>query len=329
MRTLLVGLVLALTFPALCAPPAKAKAGRREAIDALSQAQTLEEQGNTEGAISAYARSIELAPSAAAYYQLGRLYLSTGDKKNARMYLSQALELNPDYELAKIELAKIDGGRADVAMNVDRIQNEYQTLHSIRQPAVADEIAIPNSYPTGQSNTGKLRRFFPFASQIPGAGDAPGVPRAAVQPTAPGTAKKNLEPPAPLLVENEGPMRLLSPHEGEQRVAEQRIAATPLPPPERTLTEPDARISPQFAEVQNPEPKVRVAQEGGTGGATDQAPAPGGMPTAEEINRAAFWPQGTGAEEFDGLWHGRQGGVEHIRLPPRPRRHIPRGRSLR
>jgi tetratricopeptide (TPR) repeat protein len=298
-RPVLVLLLLASSTWLAAAPPAKANPSRREAIDLLAQGQALEQERDYEGAIALYARSVETAPSAAAYYQLGKLYRERGDRANARTYLSQALELNPEYELAKIELAKIENSTSDQPMNVDQIQREYETITSLRVP-VGAPLPTPGSYPTGQSNTGRFFGFIPRAPQNPGAGAQPGIPRAAAQPTAPGTARQNLIPPDTILIEHDARMRVMVPGADDpQRVMDERNVAQRIAVPQPvTTTDPNQRISPQFVPAQEPDPRVRIARDGGATGAQ----AGGGLPTVEEINRAAFHSESAG--RVDSIGYG-------------------------
>ena len=58
---------------------------------------TLNEQGDTDGAISHYREAVELRPGyAEAHYNLGRLLVQKGQVDEAITHYEKALEINPD-----------------------------------------------------------------------------------------------------------------------------------------------------------------------------------------------------------------------------------------
>ncbi len=66
------------------------------------------EKGDREKAIREYKEEIRLFPGHAkrAYYNLGTIYLESGKYEEAKMYLSNALNIDPDYKEAKDALKK-------------------------------------------------------------------------------------------------------------------------------------------------------------------------------------------------------------------------------
>lgn len=162
--------IASLAWQSACAAPVP-KQVRTRAIDLLSEGQTLENQGDKQSAWQKYYESASLAPSPSAYYHLGRLARMAGQMDSARQWLNLALELNPKFELAKVELVQLSGGgkaeapvvktisgemRGDVApgsanamnspMNVDALRREVVTMQSLAAPqsagaSVTDQIA--------------------------------------------------------------------------------------------------------------------------------------------------------------------------------------------
>ncbi len=155
--------VMCLAAGLTAAPAGRAPSDRGRAIDLLAEGQTLENQGNSQGAYQKYYESAQAAASPSAYYHLGRIARLSGQKDSARQWLNQALTLNPTFELAKVELMQLnDGGakpsamvqtvsgelRGDVApgsaantaaqinkpMNVDALRREVLTMQSLAPP---------------------------------------------------------------------------------------------------------------------------------------------------------------------------------------------------
>ncbi len=141
------------------APSAKSMEGRTKAIDLLAEGQALEKQGDSQAAYQKYYESVQQAPSPSAYYHLGRISRISGQKDYAREWLKRALELNPTFELAKVELMQLNDGsekpgavvktvsselEGSVApgsadslnspMNVDALRREVQTMQSLAPP---------------------------------------------------------------------------------------------------------------------------------------------------------------------------------------------------
>lgn len=175
-RKILSTLLIAGLATMLSAQPSAKKAeGRGKAIDLLAEGETLEQQGQKEAAWQKYYESANLAPSPSAYYHLGKLARQAGQKDSARQWLNLALQANPNFELAKVELANLNDGKsgevvktvsnelqgtaapgsADGAagpMNVDALRREVLTMQSLAPPdprRVAEEQAkaIPTPEP--------------------------------------------------------------------------------------------------------------------------------------------------------------------------------------
>lgn len=142
---------------ATAAPPRNE--ARTRAIDLISEGQTLEKQGNNQAAYQKYYESAQLAPSPSAYYHLGRAARLAGNTDIARQWLNYALQMNPSFELAKVELLQLKQGggseapvvetvsaemRGDIRpgsaaamntpMNVDALRREVVTMQSLTPP---------------------------------------------------------------------------------------------------------------------------------------------------------------------------------------------------
>ena len=155
------------TLAAGLATAAPRNESRTRAIDLISQGQVLENQGDREGAWQKYSESAQVAPSPSACYHLGRLARLQGQRDIARQWLDRALQLNPSFELAKVELSQLNNGgsskeapaaktmaaelRGDIApgstqnlnapMNVDALRREVVTMQSLAPPQYAGATA--------------------------------------------------------------------------------------------------------------------------------------------------------------------------------------------
>ena len=92
-----------------------------------------EKQGNLEGALGDYSRSIELAPSASAYFDRANVYVQLDDPDRAVVDFGAALAINPKYVPALI-------GRADLNYTARRFADsltDYTRLLAA-QPKDAD-----------------------------------------------------------------------------------------------------------------------------------------------------------------------------------------------
>lgn len=115
--------------------------GRREALALLAEGQESLRHGRISEALQALEKSVEIAPSPAAYYNLAQAYRKAGRKTEAVEALEKALELNPDYELAKQALQEMGGAktsRGEFRTNYDAAMNERETLESLRRPDDSD-----------------------------------------------------------------------------------------------------------------------------------------------------------------------------------------------
>ncbi|MCX7718840.1 MAG: tetratricopeptide repeat protein [Candidatus Sumerlaeaceae bacterium] len=261
---------------------------RSEAIELLARGAQMEDAGNLEEAMAAYSRSAQLAPSPAAFYRLGAACERAGRKQDARGYYAKALELNPEYEQARLALAQLGGGgsRASAgggAVNVDRLQQENETLRSLRTPAsllTADSSEVKRE----RSYSALLKRRTPAAPQNAEAGRPPRVP-ASRTAALPGEAVRNAAiPPQQTIVENDSTPVIVE----NGPVAASASRGVTLKAPRSAASgsqEPAGGEVPRMAsEAGGYTPSgVTPAARGGAGQG-----AAGGMPSAEAINAAAF-----------------------------------------
>ncbi len=258
---------------ATAAPKARPAEGRRQAIDLLAQGQSLEEQGDRQGAIACYQQSVQLAPSPSAYYHLGCLTAKAGQKAEARQYLEKSLELNPDYQLARMELGRLGSSKKTGAdtLNVDAIQREYQTVHSLKNPVQA--VAAAPSAPQNSATRADLA-----------------IPQAPKGPSTGAKARRSLEPTdSPQVIVNESNPVIISNGPDSVKPASGAPAGAATADGPRGKPAPAAEKPARGAATPA---ATRPADEApaapATGGAANTAA--GGFPSAEEINRAAFGP---------------------------------------
>ena len=284
-KTLLMALaVCVVASGAVGARKAKPAEGRGQAIDLLAKGQSLEAEGDKTAAFTAYEQSAQLAPSPAAYYNMGRLASARGDKAAAKEYLRKALELNPDYQLAKAELARLGGGSGEATdaqaspMNVDTLQREHQTITSLINPVmVAEEEADPQL----------AQAALPVAPQRAGAGDAPVVP-VVPQVVAPPAGRAALHPQQPIKVVNETKPLVKDNSMGEKT----SLPITDAPAPEaapRTNDEMPAVVAPA------PQGGAAPTAQGGMPATKNTAPS------ADDVNSVAFGPTADGKPEKTSL----------------------------
>jgi tetratricopeptide (TPR) repeat protein len=182
----IASMLMAVCFTAgvMAAPLSPKAEGRSRAIDLLAEGQSLEQQGNKEEAWQKYYESAQAAPSPSAYYHLGKLARQAGQKDSARQWLAKALELNPKFELAKVEMASLnEGGQSSAVvstvsnelkgsiapgsadalntpMNVDALRREVLTMQSLAPPEVRtqtpEEIAAAETPEPATPNDIKL-----------------------------------------------------------------------------------------------------------------------------------------------------------------------------
>ena len=285
-KTLLMALaVCVVASGAVGARKAKPAEGRGQAIDLLAKGQSLEAEGDKTAAFTAYEQSAQLAPSPAAYYNLGRLAAARGDKAAAKEYLRKALELNPDYQLAKAELARLGGGEASDGqaspMNVDTLQREHQTIASLVNPVmVAEEETDPQL----------AQAALPAAPQRSGAGDPPVVP-VAPQVVAPPAGRAALHPQQPIKVVNETKPLVNDKSMGEK---------TSLPITDAPAPETAPRTKDDMPAI------IPAASQGGAapsaqGGMPAMPASKNTNPSAEDVNAVAFGPTADGKPEKTSL----------------------------
>jgi tetratricopeptide (TPR) repeat protein len=116
---------------------------------------------------------------AAARVELARLYEESGDPQTAAIYLSQALQINPNDSRALAALGKMREQSGDVQQALANYQRAYQL--NPQQPGVAERLAAlqrPAALPTNPAAT--PAGMSPVAPQMP-AGAQIATPR----PTAP------------------------------------------------------------------------------------------------------------------------------------------------
>lgn len=280
-KTLLVALAVCLVAgSAQSARKAKPAEGRGQAIDLLAQGQAMEADGDTQGAFTAYQQSAQVAPSPAAYYNLGRIAAARGDKAAAIEYLRKALELNPGYQSARVELARLEGGGAvaatsgDAPMNVDVMQNEQRTIRSLRNPVVVET----DFAATDAGEPLETAQVIPPAPQRPGAGDPPAASAAPQNPPPAEAARAAVEPQGPVKVRHE-----TKPLVRDNRMGDPAKPATPAQAPPAEAGREQRPVPPQ-------EPGVRMEPVQAAGGATRGGPQ-GGVHGAEAINAVAFGPE--------------------------------------
>jgi tetratricopeptide (TPR) repeat protein len=219
---------------------------------------------------------------------LGAACERAGRRQEALGHYEKALELNPEYEQARLALTNLRGGRAPASarggsVNVDRLQQENETLESLRTPESLVSVEAPDSA-RERSYSALLRRRAPVAPQNPAAGAAPPVPVARNQAMAWDTARDAAIPPEPTVIENDSNPVVIDNSSGSTprtRGVTLRAPGSsaskmgPAPAAGAPETGPDA-------EGYTPSRVQPARRGGGTQGAA------GGLPSAEAINAAAF-----------------------------------------
>ncbi len=248
--------VMCLAASLTAAPPSRAAGGRARAIDLLAEGQTLENQGNSQGAYQKYYESAQLAPSPSAYYHLGRVARLSGQTDMARQYLNYALNLNPTFELAKVELMQLNAGGSTPSAVVKTVSGE---LSGEVAPGSANNAAASINQPM---NVDALRREVLTMQSL-----AP--PDSAVaSATAPGTISSADAAPEP-----ETPMDIVLEDPAEEDSANSEVSdmlsPTISPPGDGPLTLPSLAQGPD-ASVEG---DVTVASS---------------TPSRTDINEAAF-----------------------------------------
>ncbi len=176
--------------------------GRREALALLTKGQAALKAGRVEEAVESLQRSVELAPSPAAYYSLGEALRKAGRKEEAREAYEQALALNPNYELARQALGRLPAAKSESSgesVGYDAALNERETLDSLRP---AEEGGGAPKAPAVLA----LGALLPSPSQVKSSGKA-SIPTPASKPLPRGAARDAVIPNAPTEVIQEVPTR--------------------------------------------------------------------------------------------------------------------------
>ncbi|MGI8908442.1 MAG: tetratricopeptide repeat protein [Candidatus Sumerlaeaceae bacterium] len=207
-RVVAAAVALMLMSSGWSAPSTRPQEGRGKAIDLIAEGQTLEQSGDKEAAFQRYLQSVQTAASPAGYYNLGRLARIAGDRDAATRYLNQALQLNPSYEIAKLELVQVQKGsrgksesaqtvgfgpaaESQGPMNVDKLRREYVTMQSLRRPVqlAADTAVVAPGSLRGQKDP------------------EPSAPT--LNAPAPGYARKAAEPAQPAYIEHDSNPKII------------------------------------------------------------------------------------------------------------------------
>lgn len=81
---------------------------RRYAVDQYNIGLGYEKEENLPMALNHYHRSLNASPRPATMYQIGHIYAEQGDYVQAQSFLQQAVDDNPNYDLARLELQKVN-----------------------------------------------------------------------------------------------------------------------------------------------------------------------------------------------------------------------------
>lgn len=221
--------VLQLLFPALVitfiqfsAEPLRARPveGRREALALLAEGQESLKNGKVSQAIELLRRSVEIAPSPAAYYALGQALRKAGQKDEARSAFEKAVELNPAYELAKQALKDLESAgphSANDSTNFDAVVSEQETLESLK---TGDQPERSEAKPTILA----VGALLPKPKKLLGSA-APSIPSPPNQ-VRDGTARDAVIPQQPVEVIQEVPVREIVTASVAKKQERGRIATT-------------------------------------------------------------------------------------------------------
>lgn len=169
-RLAILGALLA--GPALLAtgcfadPKAAYNAARTQAFDLYTLGEDLERAGDPGRALDHYLQAIDLSPRPAFFYKAGHLHHELGRPDQAVFFFDRALELAPDYELARTEKA--------VAQLKLR---ETELLSRATPPAPSIEAAAP------AAPTPPEAPIAPAVTEAPAPAPAPVTP-VAIEPAA-------------------------------------------------------------------------------------------------------------------------------------------------
>gem|GEM_PF-2224065 len=268
--------------------------GRREALALLAEGQEAQRAGRVSDAITLFQRSIELAPSPAAYYNLGMAYRKAGKRDEAREAFRKALELNPSYELARQALAELGGnGKESNAaavggMNVDSVENERETLESLKKV----EGPVSSAKKPTILSIGALLPSPPKTSYAAKAT----VPKAPQQLAGEGAVKDAVIPSQPVEIINEVPTREIVTAGVERGSERGKIAATASEADSKSKIRPFSLWRDKKT-VTSPEQESRTTKGGSSRheesstSAETKTKREKPEPSAEEINRVALGQQ--------------------------------------
>ncbi|MBM3231128.1 tetratricopeptide repeat protein [Candidatus Peregrinibacteria bacterium] len=82
--------------------------------------------GNTEQAIAALKRSIEISPNSAAYFRLGVAAMAEGDTQAASLFMQEALTLSPDYSDAHVNMSKLYWDEGNIPLAVEHAEKAVE-----------------------------------------------------------------------------------------------------------------------------------------------------------------------------------------------------------
>ncbi|MGB9691101.1 MAG: tetratricopeptide repeat protein [Candidatus Sumerlaeaceae bacterium] len=197
-----IAAALMLSCTDICA--ARPLEGRREALALLAQGQEALKAGRVTQAVELLSRSVEIAPSPAAYYLLGQALRKAGQKQKAREAFEKAIELNPNYELAKQALNEIgsktppSANSGAEATNFDAVVSEHETLDSLKP---GDNEEVKDTKPTILA----VGALLPKPKQLASASAAP-IPNPP-STVRNGTARDAVIPQRPVEIIQEVPVR--------------------------------------------------------------------------------------------------------------------------
>jgi tetratricopeptide (TPR) repeat protein len=285
-RVVAAALTLMLISAASAAPSAHPQEGRGKAIDLIAEGQSLEQSGDTQGAFQRYLDSVKAAPSPAGYFNLGRLSRVSGDRDAATRYLNQALQMNPNYEMAKLELVQVKkGSRGKSAsaqsvdlgpglesagpMNVEKLRREYVTMQSLRKPVqlAADSAVIAPGSLSGQKDP------------------QPSSPD--MNAPAPGYARQSVEPGQPAYIENESNPKIIAQTDRPGRPGIDPVEMAPARG-HAVVTEKEVSDSVKDGEILDP---LSTTEDAITQRTTEETVTDNQLekgPSKEDINEAAF-----------------------------------------
>lgn len=260
-----------------------------------------EKNGDYERAIAAYQNALEISPRPAVLYHLGHCYAQTGDYDRARNYLQQALEMKPGYELAQVELQRVDNMDPSGARKPSPTMPAMPTLPRISpaltQPDAAgavtgtDDVRPAPTAPTARvafKPTKDMILLVDDGSEAPARTVGGAVPEAlpaphkatAASPPEPAQIAEASPSPSPSREDDIRPRPTLEkvPEPGATPAAAVRVLPTATPAPDKNLpeiivTRPRASYTPTPVQLAQPLPTLPPTQP------PTPRPAPTAIPT--------------------------------------------------